>query len=256
MQYPKRARDGDFSIMYLAASTNRRLNFRDGFWLCLAIVVHALLLLIPAAPDSSPNPATDAVVVTLLSTNAYEQPLTETVETPVSEVPAPDPQSAPPAPNEPPEIALQEDPGEKVPADPVPIISTARLLDSARHVKWVSSQPDEPLHLGVYSPRPLPANWTSGMVTEDNLFDGMVVPRKTEIVDRWLAADGSHNVVIHTPGGDTFCGRALAWDPMQPLVEHVMQFRPCGGGGKRTFDMPRRSALPTDIIQVANSTTN
>jgi len=232
------------------------LNFRDGFWLGLAIVLHALLLLIPAAPDSSPNQTTNAVAVTLLSANANEQPLAETIETPISEVPVPDPQPAPRAPDEPPEIALQEDPGEEVPADPVPIISTARLLASVGQVKWVSSQPDEPLHLGVFSPRPLPANWTSGMVTEDNLFDGMVAPRKTEIVDRWLAADGSHNVVIHTPGGDTLCGRALAWDPMQPLVEHVMQFRPCGGGGKRTFDMPRRSALPTDIIQVANSTTN
>jgi len=256
MQYPKRARDGDFSFMQLTASTNRRLNFRDGIWLCLAIVLHALLLLIPVAPDSAPNLATDAVVVTLLSAKAIEQPLAETVDTPLSEVLAPDPQPAPRLPVEPQEITLQEDPGEEVPTNPAPIITTARLLDSAGHVKWVSSQPDESLHLGVYSPRPLPANWTSGMVTEDNLFDGMVVPRKTEIVDRWLAADGSHNVVIHTPGGDTFCGRALAWDPMQPLVEHVMQFRPCGGGGKRTFDMPRRSALPTDIIQVANSTTN
>ena len=242
--------------MYLTARTNRRLNSRDGFWLGLAIVLHALLLLIPAVPDSSPNPATDAVVVTLLSTNAYEQLSTETVETPISDVPAPDPQPAPRAPDEPPEIALQEDPGEKVPADPAPIISAARLLDSARQVKWVSSQPDEPLHLGVYSPRPLPANWTSGMVTEDNLFDGMVVPRKTEIVDRWLAADGSHNVVIHTPGGETFCGRALAWDPMQPLVEHVMQFRPCGGGGKRSFEMPPRVSRPLNVIGVANSTTN
>ncbi len=64
-------------------------------------------------------------------------------------------------------------------------------------------------------------------------------PGKTEIVDRWLAADGSQNVVINTPG-HTLCGRLLAWDPMQPLIEHVVQYRPCGGGGKRVLEMTQR----------------
>ena len=88
------------------------------------------------------------------------------------------------------------------------------------------------------------------------MFNGMVLPNKTEIVDRWLAADGSQNVVVNTPDGHTLCGRARAWDPMQPLVEHVMQFRPCGGGGKRTFEMPRRHERLTDVTSLANSTTN
>ncbi len=76
---------------------------------------------------------------------------------------------------------------------------------------------DDSRRLGVFVPQALPENWRSGIISRDNLFNGMVLPNKTEIVDRWLAADGSHNVVINTPSGQTFCGRALAWDPMQPV---------------------------------------
>ena len=75
---------------------------------------------------------------------------------------------------------------------------------------------------------------------ERNTFDGMMAPVETELVDRWQASDGSSNVVINTPNGDTFCGRAEAWNPMQPLVEHLTMFRSCGGGGKRTFSMAAR----------------
>jgi len=75
---------------------------------------------------------------------------------------------------------------------------------------------------------------------EGNTFDGMMAPVETELVDRWQAADGSANVVINTPNGDTLCGRAEAWNPMQPLLEHLMMFRSCGGGGKRTFSMAAR----------------
>jgi hypothetical protein len=68
----------------------------------------------------------------------------------------------------------------------------------------------------------------------------MIAPAETELLDRWQAADGSQNVVINTPRGETLCGRAEAWDPMHPLVEYVMLFRSCGGGGKRTFTMDKR----------------
>ena len=39
-------------------------------------------------------------------------------------------------------------------------------------------------------------------------------------------------------------------------IEHVMQFRPCGGGGKRSFEMPARSDILSERRKVANSTTN
>jgi len=77
----------------------------------------------------------------------------------------------------------------------------------------------------------------------------MTVPEKTEIVDRWLAADGSHNVVIETTTGHTLCGSARPWNPMNPLVEHLMMFRPCGGWGKRAFEMPHRYRAGRDQRQ-------
>ena len=84
----------------------------------------------------------------------------------------------------------------------------------------------------------------------------MVLPGKTEIVDRWLSVDGTQNVVINTPGGNTLCGRVEAWDPMQALDERLMHFRPCGGGGRRTFEINKRPLYDRVITPVANSTIN
>jgi hypothetical protein len=158
------------------------------------------------------------------------------------------------------EIAAQVD-GEAtgeagLSTDLIPTRSTAVLLQSAADRDWPLAKEDTPRKLGVFLPRKVPENWRRGITHENNMFNGMTVPRKVEIVDRWLSSDGSHNVVINTPTGDTFCGRGLAWDPMQPLVEHVMQFRPCGGGGKRTFEMPDRYRKNSLFEVIANSTTN
>ena len=79
----------------------------------------------------------------------------------------------------------------------------------------------------------------------------MMAPAETQVIDRWLAAVGSHNVVVETSSGNTYCGRATAWNPMNPLFEPVMQYRPCGGGGKRTFTMPDRygSERETNLVR-------
>ncbi|MFB3078583.1 MAG: hypothetical protein ACE1Y4_11335, partial [Lysobacterales bacterium] len=146
------------------------------------------------------------------------------------------------APDDPPEpeLANPEKPehwaDQKPPIKQV-ILTTARLLDSASEMAWPVPAVDDSRRLGVFVVQPLLEKLRSSISIEDNMFNGMVLPSKTEIVDRWLAADGSHNVVINTPTGHTLCGRVLAWNPLQPLVEHVMQFYPCGGGGKRTFEM-------------------
>lgn len=50
-------------------------------------------------------------------------------------------------------------------------------------------------------------------------------------------------------------GHALPWNPMQPLMEHVMMCRPCGGGGERGFDMPRYKMRKGRFLHVAGSTT-
>jgi hypothetical protein len=48
--------------------------------------------------------------------------------------------------------------------------------------------------------------------------------------------------MVRMPNGELLCGRAEAWNPMSPLVEPVMMYRPCGNG-RRTFEMPERVLL-------------
>jgi hypothetical protein len=129
---------------------------------------------------------------------------------------------------------------ESSPREPLAATTTALLLDSASRFKWPAVEQDESRQLGKIVPQPVPENWRPPIVVEDNLFNGMILPTRTETVDRWLAADGSHNVVLNTPSGKTLCGRGRPWDPMNPELEPVMTFWECGGGGKRDFKMPER----------------
>jgi hypothetical protein len=242
--------------MFSFAPASRRLKVRDGIWLCLALVFHALLLLIPVTHNPAPEPATALVTVTLLAEDLLEDPFVGTLEAEQEIIPPPqdEPASLPIA--ERPGFTRQEDPIKEIPAPPAVILTTARLLDIASQFEWLLPQADEHRQLGVFTAPPLPENWRPDIGAEDNVFNGMVVPDKTEIVDRWLAADGSHNVVLSTPTGHTLCGSARPWDPMQPLVEHVMHFRSCGGGGTRSFEMSYRHTRPGDTTRVANSTIN
>lgn len=223
-------------------------------WLAVAVLLHALLLLTPARQGPSPGPAARPLAVVLAKAwpPAQHEPEMD------RDLAQTEPAAAPPEQRRVPEAALSSTPGPPSPEEPqatapvVPGASTpetgsparavtaARLLDLASRRGWRLGVESGNRSLGVFTPRPLPENWRSGASTASNLFDGMVLPVETEIVDRWLAADGSHNVVLRTPGGETLCGRAEAWNPMSPLVEHVMMFRTCGGGGERTFEMPQR----------------
>lgn len=94
--------------------------------------------------------------------------------------------------------------------------------------------------LGDFDPPDPPRNWLPSKAFEDERLGGAALPERIEIVDRWLAADGSHNVLLRIPGGEILCGRAQPWDPLRPLFEPVMMYRQCGRGGMRTFDMPER----------------
>lgn len=216
-------------------SVSMRLNRRDALLFGIAVLLHALLLLVPLR---HPPPAVEesrSVSVTLLAPRK-EKPVFEKEELPPAEDPVPQQAVVPiekPVPAEP--IAM-----ESKPEDPVIITTTARLLDSASRFKWPSIEKDKSRQLGVFVPQPIPENWRPRISVEDNLFNGMVLPTRTEIVDRWLAADGNHNVVINTPSGETLCGRAKPWDPMNPELEPIMAFWKCGGGGKRDFKMPER----------------
>jgi hypothetical protein len=245
--------------MTATATIIKRWNAQDSLWLFLAVALHALLLLIPVLQNDHMTTRTVPLNITLLTPAPTEKPFVVEPESKKTELPAVKTETEAPDEQAVPELADleqaedradQQAPGKEV------ILTTARLLDSAEVIEWPAPVADDSRRLGVFAPQALPENRRSGSRIEDNIFNGMVRPNRTEIVDRWLAADGSHNLVINTPGGQTFCGRAPAWDPMQALVEHVIQFRPCGGGGKRTFEMPQRLEQLTVNGSLANSTTN
>jgi hypothetical protein len=146
------------------------------------------------------------------------------------------------------ELPIEPDPvqtdAEQLPAEPeAPTTHQLREWIVQSELDKSAIAPERQLG-SARSYRP-PANWRPHagapyLAESDNRFNGMAAPAEVEIVDRWLASDGSQNVVVNLPNGDTVCGRAEPWNPMQPLVEHIMMFRPCGGGGKRTFTMPDR----------------
>lgn len=237
----------------------KRWDAQDSLWLCLAIVLHALLLLIPVLQKDHMTTSTVPLNITLLAPPPIEKPFIEELESQKTELRAVKNKTVAPDDRPVPELANLKEHGDRAdqePTDKEVILTTPWLLDSASEMELMVPAVNDSRRLGVFVPQPLPENWRSGIRIEDNMFNGMVLPSKTEMVDRWLAADGSHNVVINTPSGHTLCGRVPAWNPMQPLVEHVMQFHPCGGGGKRTFEMPQRIERLTVIASLANSTTN
>jgi hypothetical protein len=223
-----------------SSSRSMRLNRLDAAWFAFAILAHASLFLIPLHQQPAPPQQEPMLSVSLLKPRPLEH-VVKQPQQPVTEEPAPaHVQDRPePATYQPSPEALPA-PVEDEPDELNPEISTALLVDSASRMNWPAPKKDTNRTLGVHVPQKTPDNWRPRITVEDNRFNGMTVPATTEIVDRWLAADGSHNVVIDTPDGETYCGRAEAWNPMTPLVEHIMMFRKCGGGGARTFKMPDR----------------
>ncbi len=223
----------------LSITTSMQIGRRDVFWLSLALLFHAPLFLIPLSTPESAQKTSRVVSVMLAPRQSAK---TEEAE-------RADPVSHP--------VPYKAEPSRDVPSEesrPLPAIGTeaavapesspgitaAALIDFARTFRWRLPEVSEKHQLGD---RPAPRateNGQSAFRTERGWLDRAFLPEKTEVVDRWLAADGSQNVVINTPSGQTLCGRAPAWDPLNPLIEHVMQFRTCGGGGERAFKMPDR----------------
>jgi len=217
-----------------------RLSKRDAAFLAIAVVLHGSLFLIPIKQLPSRQKHPQVVSLSLL-VPPVQKPVFVESQDPV----------LPPAISTPEPVKEQEltepladlsepEPELVVPVEPPDPVSTARLVDSASRLKWPVPKHEEQQQLGVHQPQEIPPNWRPSIRLDDNLFDGMTVPTETEVVDEWRASDGTHNVVINTPGGETLCGRKQAWDPMNPMIEHPMMFTRCGGGGKRTFKMPDR----------------
>jgi hypothetical protein len=198
----------------------------------MAVLLHALLLLIPAKkPAPVPIQRSVAVDVRFKSSARDEALPTPPVE-PVP-VPQPVPQTVP----------MPESLPESLPsapslvAEPVlktrPEVTTALLLEQARALEWKA--PDQPARTpGLAYIPDLPPNLARPVLPmTPNRFDSYVLRGEQEILDQWMEPGGTINAVVKLPNGDILCGRLSPWSMMDPLVEPVAMYRPCGGGGKR-----------------------
>ncbi len=66
--------------MSATATSIKRWDVRDSLWLCLAIVVHASLLLIPVLQKNHTSTSTAPLNITLLAPPPIEQPFVEEPE--------------------------------------------------------------------------------------------------------------------------------------------------------------------------------
>jgi hypothetical protein len=209
----------------------------------MAISLHAFLLLIPALQEDLLETGSTPLRITLLTPNLTASPFIEELA-PERTASAEDESSTALQSQQPvPEfegLKSAEDQAEPEPPQLMGTLTTARLLDKVEKMDWVPQETTGTRQLGIFIPQALPDNWKKSKLTGDAIFNPMVLPRKTEIVDRWLEVDGSHNVIVNTSGGQTLCGRALPWDPMRPFIEPLMQFRLCSGSENRISEMTKR----------------
>jgi hypothetical protein len=221
---------------------------RELGFLVLALAVHAALLLLPLKSwQTGPKPVPDTIRVQLRAlpqVPRMEPPATDLAkaQTDILDLPPPPitKDEAGPIP------LVQQANGQEEPTitEREPNPPNARLLrQSLEKSDWLKEPHKASKQLGEQPAYRMPGNWKENagapyLAEFENTFNGMTAPSEVEIVDRWLAADGSHRVVVNLPNGETMCGRAEAYNPMQPLVEPIMLFGSCGGGGKRTFSVP------------------
>ncbi len=211
----------------------------EWLWLGLALFLHSLLLLIPFTPHEPGRVVPQVVNLRLAPFLAPD--LNEIQTTPVKkkspssitdleEIPRPEiSDRRKELPTEEPDL-IEE-------IDSVNPDTAAEIFQLLRDASLDIPTKEVSRRLGAAQTSTASKGSRVELFSSTGYLNGMFAPAAVEITDRWLAADGSHNVVVNLPTGDTVCGRALAWNAMQPLVEHVMMFRPCGGGGKRSFTM-------------------
>ena len=194
----------------------------------MAVLLHALLLLIPAKKPA-PMPIQRGVAVDV----RFESPARdEALSTPpVEPVPVPQP------------VPMPESLPESLPSAPPlvaepdfktrPEVTTALLLELARELEW--NAPDQPARTpGLAYIPDLPPNLARPVLPmAPNRFDSSVLSGEQEVLDQWMEPGGIINAVVKLPNGDILCGRLAPWSMMDPLVEPVAMYRPCGGGGKR-----------------------
>ena len=210
---------------YRPQSGDRRQGFLLWF-LAIALLLHAALLLIPAYKPNSPAAGPTAVEIRLVHEPPPALPATIKIPKPVPvlqpKVTGPDQSGTPP-----PTVTEHTEP------EPTTVVTTARLLDIVSNLEWKERE-DRPTRIA----RSVSSEFYTNMIKpilalEFNLFDEWILPVKTEIMDRWLDPAGVHRVVIRVPTGQTLCGRQEPVDPFRPWTQMPMMFYECAGGGKR-----------------------
>ncbi len=226
---------------------------RDLAFLAMAVAVHAALLLLPLnawkaaqlepaerltinlqalAKAADPKPDPPSVVQSLETSTP---PLRPEVKYPAAdialeEIPPPQP-----------ELPVKTE--NTIDESPIELLNARQLHQLARQAELVTPKQESTRRLGSAKGYQPPANWNrnAGAAFFADFEDRshiVTLPDEAEIVDRWQADDGSHNVIVNLPSGEALCGRAAAFNPMQPLVEPVMMFKLCSRTA--TFSMPDR----------------
>lgn len=196
-------------------------------WLLLALALHAGLLIVPLARQEAAAPGWTRIELRLAPPPARPPPATSPSAVPPAPPPTPERTSDAPVPT------ASAPPSFPPPASPVG--ERSRPVPLERQPWSLAPSPASPRALGAPPAGGRPEAWTRPLLPrESNLFDHAVVPREAEIVDRWQSSDGDHRVVVRSPDGNTYCGRANADNPLEPLVEPIMTWHACAGGGTRT----------------------
>lgn len=209
-------------------------------WLALAVIAHAALLALPRQPALVPGIGRPAPLeLRLVSPESRESAPNPGVAVSRAAQPArPHTPAAPPARPVVPAAPATARADEGTPPPRTRDWSAAGLRDALNRFGFDTGAQEPSRALGLPPAPPGPSDGVTGGTPLGARIAESFAPARPVVLDRWLAADGSHHVVVELPGGETVCGRAERWDPMHPLVEHVMMFRSCAGGGRRSFSMP------------------
>ncbi len=232
------------------------LSWRDLGFFAIALLIHSALLLLPIKAWQTHQAASErrSELLQVHLQPAAKMPASTIV--PAQEIQALAEDLAPPHPDQKKsaadyilaEIPLPADkrvPDDQLASDALASqnLNTQQLRLWAEQADGLAPPQQASLALGAAKSYRPPDNWNRNSGTAffssfDDRSHEVALPADASVVDRWQAADGSHQVMVQLPNGDSLCGRAAAYNPMQALVEPVMMFSSCGS--TPTFTMPER----------------